>query len=220
MLLLSKWIVSPFILFKPYVSTFYVWILVQLTTHNFLATVISWMILPNILRIFFSKATLISSVFLFSYVSDSWDPMNLFAPSHSLPSSYFHVINLLSMSLVGIFLDQNEINIYTLETTQDFLAGLGLLTSTPSLPCINWVHEVTSVCLWLTQWVRRPLKEDPEFPFCVLMIYDFCRSLSLFSHLIKDFFFYYLHKPIVIYYGMIIREIIANIQQMVVRVTV
>ena len=177
------------------------------------------MILPSVLRIFFSKATLISSMLLFSYVSDSWDPLNLLAPSHSSPSSYFHVINLLSMSLVGIFLDQNEINIYTLETTQDLLAGLGLLTSTPSVPYITWVHEVTSVCLWLTQWVRRPLKEDPEFPFCVL-IYDFCRSLSLFSHLIKDFFFYYLHKSIVIYYDVIIREIIANIQQMVVRVTI
>ena len=157
-------------------------------TQFFLAIIISWMILPNILRIFFSKATLISSVFLFFYVSDSCDPMNLFAPSHTSPSSYFHVINLLSMSLVGTFLDQNEINIYTLETTQDLLAGLGLLTSTPSVPWFNWVHEVTSVCLWLTHWVKRPVKEDPEFPFCVLMIYAFCRWLSLFSHLIKDFF--------------------------------
>lgn len=92
------------------------------------------------------------------------------------------------MSLVGIFLDQNEINIYRLETTQDLFAGLGLLTSTPSVPWFNWVHEVTSVCLWLTQWVRRTLKENPEFPFCVLMIYAFCRWLSLFSHLIKEFF--------------------------------
>ena len=159
-------------------------------------------------------------MFLFFCVSDSCDPLNLFAPSHSSPSSYFHVINLLSMSLVGIFLDQNEINIYRLETTQDLFAGLGLLTSTPSVPWFNWVHEVTSVCLWLTHWVKRPVKEDPEFPFCVLMIYDFCRSLSLFSHLIKEFFFYYLHKTIVIYYGTIIREIIVNIQHMVVRVTI
>ena len=143
-------------------------------TQFFLAIIISWMILPNILRIFFSKATLISSVFLFFYVSDSCDPMNLFAPSHTSPSSYFHVINLLSMSLVGIFLDQNEINIYTLETTQDLLAGLGLLTSTPSVSWFNWVHEGTSVCLLqlsgLGDFSRRTLNSHSVYWWYMLFV--------------------------------------------------
>ena len=162
------------------------------------------MILPNILRIFLSKATLISSVFLFFCVSDACDPLNLFAPPHSSPSSYFHVINLLSMSLVGTFLDQNEIDIYRFETTQDLLAGLGLLTSPSSVPWFYWVHEI---------------KEDPEFPFCVSMIYDFCRSLSLFSHLNKEFFLLSTQTYCHIWWHDN-REIIVNIQQIVVRVTV
>ena len=137
--------------------------------------IISWMILPNILIIFSQKQHYFH-LFLFFCVSDSCDPVNLFAPPHSSPSSYFHVINLLPMSLVGTFLDQNEINIYRLETTKGLLAGLGLLTSTPSVPWFNWVHEVTSVCLLqlsgLGDFSRRTLNSHSVYWWYTLFVDD------------------------------------------------
>lgn len=142
------------------------------------SSVIGWLILPNILRLFFPWPIFIPSIFLYLKMSYLYNAVGIFILCASSLCNYMHPFWLLSTSLANI---QAKVKSRHLQT-QDFpespsWSGFGCLYTPMSLG-IRWTPKVTSICFWLTQWCRkRPISGSPKI--CVLKISDLCMSLDI-----------------------------------------